>query len=147
MSWGEEDVELVPLEWLKVHEEIKPKNRDKLLEMTKRWGGYTKPLIVDKHTGAILDGHHRHSIAELLRLKRVPAICVDYLADDSIELGVWPGCGLDVLTKVEVINMPLSGKVFPHKTSRHSLPEETPPIFIPLERLAVLPSFTSPDES
>ena len=55
MSWGDDDVELVPLEWLKAHEEIKPRNRDKLLEMTKRWGGYTKPLIVDKHTGAILE--------------------------------------------------------------------------------------------
>ena len=47
MSWSEEDVELVPLRWLKVHEEVKVRNRDKLLEMTKRWGGYTKPLIVD----------------------------------------------------------------------------------------------------
>ena len=147
MSWGDDDVELVPLEWLKAHEEIKPRNRDKLLEMTKRWGGYTKPLIVDKHTGAIWDGHHRHSIAHLLQLKRVPAICVDYLADDSIKLGVWPGCGLDELTKVEVIDMALSQAVFPPKTSRHMLPVETPPIFFPLERLAVLPSFTSPDES
>ena len=147
MSWVDDDVELVPLEWLKAHEEIKPRNRDKLLEMTKRWGGYTKPLIVDKHTGAILDGHHRHSIAHLLQLKRVPAICVDYLADHSIKLGVWPGCGLDELTKVEVIDMALSQAVFPPKTSRHMLPVETPPIFFPLERLAVLPSFTSPDES
>ncbi|GIR76501.1 MAG: hypothetical protein CM15mP78_12000 [Candidatus Poseidoniales archaeon] len=54
MSWGEKDVQLVPVAWLKVHEEIKPKNRDKLLEMTKKWGGYTKPLIVDKRTGAFL---------------------------------------------------------------------------------------------
>jgi len=146
MSWGEDDVELVPLEWLKVHEEIKPKNRDKLLEMTKRWGGYTKPLIVDKRTGAILDGHHRHSIAVLLDLKRVPAICVDYLEDESIQLGVWPGCGLNVLSKREVINMALSGEVFPPKTSRHTLPEETPPIFVPLEKLAKFPPFTSPDE-
>ena len=84
MSWGEKDVQLVPVAWLKVHEEIKPKNRDKLLEMTKKWGGYTKPLIVDKRTGAILDGHHRHSIAVLLNLKRVPAVCVDYLVGSEM---------------------------------------------------------------
>ena len=32
--WDETDVRLVPYEWLKPHEEIKPRNRDKLLEMT-----------------------------------------------------------------------------------------------------------------
>ena len=59
--------------------------------MTKRWGGYTKPLLVDKQTGTILDGHHRYSIAKVLQLKQVPALCVDYLNDDSIALDVWPG--------------------------------------------------------
>ena len=53
--WDESDVRLVPLEWLKPHEQIKTRNRDKLLDMTKRWQGYTKPLIVDQLTGAILD--------------------------------------------------------------------------------------------
>ena len=43
MSWEEEDVRLVPVEWLKAHEEIKPKNMEKLLEMTLRWDGFTKP--------------------------------------------------------------------------------------------------------
>ena len=59
MSWSEEDVELVPLRWLKVHEEVKVRNRDKLLEMTKRWGGYTKPLIVDRSTGASKQARQR----------------------------------------------------------------------------------------
>ena len=27
MSWSEEDVKLVPLHWLKMHEEIKPKKQ------------------------------------------------------------------------------------------------------------------------
>ena len=36
MSWEAEDVSLVDLDWLKPHEEIKVKNRDKLLEMTKK---------------------------------------------------------------------------------------------------------------
>lgn len=147
MSWSEEDVELVPLQWLKVHEEIKPRNRDKLLEMTKRWGGYTKPLIVDKNTGAILDGHHRHSIASMLKLKRVPAICVDYTGDSTIELDVWPGCGRTALTKDEVIKMALSDSVFPPKTSRHSMAEDTPPIFVPLEALETLPFTSASDAS
>jgi hypothetical protein len=147
MDWTEEDIVLVPLEWLKPHEEVKERNRDKLLEMTKRWGGYTKPLIVDKHTGAILDGHHRHSVGQLLGLKRVPAICIDYLLDDDVLVDVWPGCGLDAISKQEVIDMSLSSGVFPPKTSRHTIADHTPPIFIPLERLLVLPSLNGPDET
>ena len=145
MEWTEEDVVLVPLQWLKPHEEIKERNRDKLLEMTQRWGGYTKPLIVDQATGAILDGHHRYSVALLLGLKRVPALCVDYLHDERIQVDVWPECGRDSLNKEEVIEMSLSSSLFPPKTSRHSIANDTPPIFFSLDALSVYPSFTGPD--
>ena len=134
--WNEEDVQLVPVEWLKPHEEIKPRNRDKLLEMTKRWGGYTKPLIVDRVTGAILDGHHRYSIALELNLAQLPVIAVDYLLDETIEVDVWPSAGVDSLTKEEVIAMSLSGEVFPPKTSRHRIADHLPPIHVPLEVLS-----------
>ncbi|MBT3451805.1 MAG: hypothetical protein HN444_00430 [Euryarchaeota archaeon] len=104
--------------------------------MTKRWGGYTKPLIVDKMTGAILDGHHRYSIAGELKLARIPVIAVDYLNDDTIEVDVWPAAKIDSLTKEEVIAMSLSGDVFPPKTSRHRIADHLPPIHVPLEVLA-----------
>ena len=142
--WDEEDVQLVPVEWLKPHEEIKLRNRDKLLEMTKRWGGYTKPLTVDKLTGAILDGHHRYSIAEKLNLAQIPVIAVDYLTDESIEVDVWPSAAIEGLTKEQVIEMSLSDNVFPPKTSRHRIADHLPPIHVPLEVLAK-PAPTSPD--
>tara|TARA_B100000767_G_C19756991_1_gene533379 strand:+ start:58 stop:492 length:435 start_codon:yes stop_codon:yes gene_type:complete len=142
--WDEEDVQLVPVEWLKPHEEIKPRNRDKLLEMTKRWGGYTKPLIVDKLTGAILDGHHRYSIAGELNLAQIPVIAVDYLTDESIEVDVWPSAAIEGLTKQQVIEMSLSDNVFPPKTSRHRIADHLPPIHVPLEVLAK-PAPSSPD--
>tara|TARA_B110000444_G_scaffold76027_1_gene71675 strand:- start:770 stop:1264 length:495 start_codon:yes stop_codon:yes gene_type:complete len=135
MEWSEDDVELVPLSWLKPHEAVKPRNKKKLLDMTRRWGGYTKPLIVDSNTGAILDGHHRHAIAIELGLNRVPVLCVDYLGNEGISVDVWPSCGLETLSKEDVISMSLSGDVFPPKTSRHTLADDTPPIFIPLEVL------------
>ena len=135
MMWGEDDVRLVPLEWLKPHEKIKERNRDKLLDMTKRWKGYTKPLIVDKRTGSILDGHHRYAIAVLLELKRLPVVCVDYLADENITVETWPGSGRDELTKHEVIEMSLSGELFPPKTSRHTIADHLPPIYVSLDEL------------
>ena len=135
MSWAEDDVQLVPVAWLKVHEEIKPKNRDKLLEMTKKWGGYTKPLLVDSETGSILDGHHRHAVAQRLGLKRIPVMLFDYIQDDSIRVETWPNCGQDELVKQDVIDMCLSDSVFPPKTSRHILDKDVPPILVPLEIL------------
>ena len=135
MSWGNDDVSLVDLDWLKPHEEIKIKNRDKLLEMTKKWGGFTKPLLVDSQTGSILDGHHRHSVAICLNLKRVPAILIDYLSNDEISVDVWPGSGLETITKQQVIDMSLSGDLYPPKTSKHTISNHMPPIHVLLEVL------------
>ena len=136
MSWEAEDVSLVDLDWLKPHEEIKVKNRDKLLEMTKKWGGFTKPLLVDSRTGSILDGHHRHSVAVCLKLKRVPVILIDYLSDDQITVDVWPGSGLESITKEQVIEMCLSDDLYPPKTSKHTISSHMPPIRVLLEVLA-----------
>ena len=135
MSWGNDDVSLVDLDWLKPHEEIKIKNRDKLLEMTKKWGGFTKPLLVDSQTGSILDGHHRHSVAVCLNLKRVPAILIDYLSNDEISVDVWPGSGLETITKQQVIDMSLSGDLYPPKTSKHTISNHMPPIHVLLQVL------------
>ncbi len=46
-----------------------------------------------------------------------------------------------------MIEMSLSSEVFPPKTSRHRIADETPPIFFPLETLREYPPFTGPDGS
>ena len=131
------EVELVPIGWLKPHEEVKPRNVDTLHEMTLRWSAYTKPLLVDRVTGTILDGHHRYHVGMRIGLSRLPVILVDYLEDDGIEIDVWPACGLDTLTKQEVIDMALSDGVFPPKTSRHRFSDHMPPIAVPLDLLRI----------
>lgn len=133
--WGDESVSLVPVEWLKAHEEIRVRARDKLLDMTKRWGGFTKPLVVDKKTGSLLDGHHRYSVARLLNLTSVPAICVDYLFDETIIVETWPNSDYEEITKKDVVDMCLSDDLFPPKTSRHMFAYDIPPIFISLDAL------------
>jgi hypothetical protein len=143
MAWDESDVRLVPLEWLKPHEEIKVKNMKKLLDMTLRWDGFTKPLIVDIATGAILDGHHRHAVAIRLELARIPVIVVDYFADESIDLDLWPASELDEISKQDVVDMALSDQLYPPKTTRHRIADYLPPIHVSLEKLSLL----SPSES
>lgn len=146
MAWDESDVRLVPLQWLKPHEEIKVKNMKKLLDMTLRWDGFTKPLIVDIATGAILDGHHRHAVAIRLELARIPVIVVDYFADESIDLDLWPASELDEISKQDVVDMALSDQLYPPKTTRHRIADYLPPIHVSLEKLSLL-SPTNPGDS
>ncbi len=139
---------LVPVEWLKAHEEIKPKNMEKLLEMTLKWDGFTKPLIADRATGTILDGHHRHAVAQRLDLARIPAVCINYLDDASVELELWPASKLDSITKQDVIDMALSRNLYPPKTTRHRISDYLPPIHVSLKRLSLLtPSQSVENES
>ncbi len=128
-------VELVPLEVLRPHEQILPKKVDQLEKMTHRWNAYTKPLLIDRATGTILDGHHRYQVALRLELLCVPCVLIDYLEDDLIELDIWPNCGRDKVTKNEVIQAALSGNLFTPKTSRHRLSDHLPPIAVTLSRL------------
>ena len=107
--WTEDDVVMVDVVWLKPHEQIKSKARDKLLDMTRRWGGFTKPVLVDSVTGSLLDGHHRLSVAQELGLSKIPAICLDYLSSEDITLELWPNTDFDSITKSMVIQMCESG--------------------------------------
>lgn len=128
-------VELIPLELLLPHEEIIPDKVIQLEKMTIRWNAYVLPLVVDKITGTILDGHHRYNVAKNLDLQCLPCVLVDYLSDESIELDIWPKSGRKSLSKSEVIQAGISGTLLPPKTSRHRLPDHLPPISIPLSRL------------
>ncbi|ETP22831.1 hypothetical protein F441_03954 [Phytophthora nicotianae CJ01A1] len=129
-------VHLAMLSWLKAHEHVVSWDRvDGLRRATVRWNAYLEPLLVDRATGAILDGHHRYNVGLQLELQCVPVVLVDYLEDDTITVDVWPKCGRDSLTKQEVIDMSLSDDLFPPKPSRHSFSDDLPPISVPLERL------------
>ena len=128
------ELSFVDIDALKGHEEVIPDNlikrEEKLLSK-----GFYKPIIVDRSSMVILDGHHKWTAAGRLGLSRVPVIMVDYLDDEGLLVDVWPNCGRDSITKNEVLDMGSSGDVFPPKTSRHTLPFEIPSISIPLGEL------------
>lgn len=128
-------VSLVDINWLKTHEEVVYERVTSLKNAIKNWNEYRMPLLVDRRSGAILDGHHRYHVGRQLCLKRLPVVFVDYLEDDSIDVDVWPECGLDCLSKEDVINMSLSDDVYPPKTSKHGFVAQMNPINIPLSHL------------
>ncbi|MAQ57458.1 MAG: hypothetical protein CMA47_04500 [Euryarchaeota archaeon] len=135
MVRGGVKVELVPVETLLPHEKVEEHRVDNLEKMTLRWRAYTKPLLVDRKTGTILDGHHRTKVAVRMELQCLPCVLVDYLEDDGISVSVWPNSGRESIQKEEVIEAALSGNLFEPKTSRHMLSDHLPPISVPLARL------------
>ncbi len=130
-------IHLVDISWLKAHEEVVSQERvANLRDAVLDWEEYRLPLLVDIRTGAILDGHHRYAVGRELGLSRLPVVLVDYLHDDTITVNVWPGCGIESLTKEDVVNMSLSNEVFPPKTSRHDFVSSMSPISVPLRSLS-----------
>ena len=129
------EVQLVPLEILRPHEHIIVKKVDQLERMTIRWNAYTKPLLVDKASGTILDGHHRYEIAKRMSLLCLPCVLVDYTSDDSITIIPWPGSGRIEISKEDVLEAATSGELLPPKTSKHLLSDDLPPNSVPLSRL------------
>jgi hypothetical protein len=134
MSEPTVDIILTDIDSLRGHEEVIPDNLERRINKLLDKGFY-KPIIVDRESLVILDGHHKWTAAEKLGLGRVPVVMVDYLDDFALEVGVWPDCGRDAITKEEVLTMGFSEEVFPPKTSRHLFPFRIPSINIPLEEL------------
>jgi hypothetical protein len=129
-------ISLVDIKWLKAHEQVVSEDRvHNLQQSTLEWDAYRLPLLVDSRTGAILDGHHRYAVGCRMGLTRLPVILVDYLDDETIDVDVWPECGIDCLSKEEVIEMSLSENVFPPKTSKHAFVSSFSPIDVPLSKL------------
>ena len=117
------------------HEEVISGNLDAMKKRLVNSGKFFQPLLVDAATNVILDGHHRWNAAKALGLDLVPVVAIDYLNSNEVSVGVWPGCGRNSITKEEVVEMGVSGNLFPPKTSRHRFSFELPRIRVPLDDL------------
>jgi len=129
------DIVLVKVSDLLPHEEIKPKNLEKMIKWVEKRGGFFEPVLVDKRTRTILDGHHRYNSALHFGLEMIPGIEVDYLHDDSIQVMAWAGKEHIEVTKQSVLSKAKSGNLFPPKTSKHTISTDYPQKFFPLDDL------------
>jgi hypothetical protein len=123
---------LIDPDKLHVHEAVDPKQVLRVIAEMKKSGRFDTPLLVDKRSLVVLDGHHRLWASKELGYKRLPCYCVDYLKDDRIQLESWRP---DVrLTKEKVLEMGLGENMYPQKTTRHiyTLPSFDP---VPIEEL------------
>lgn len=90
------------------------------------------PVLLDKKTLAIMDGHHRFNVAKRLGLRRIPAILLSYDSPNVI-VSSWRK---DVYIDKDVIRQYIiDGKLFPHKTTKHIIQPQPKEIEIPISFL------------
>jgi len=112
-----EHIEKLEIREINPHEKVIEENLKKVLTSLKVEKRLKEPIIVDKETKVILDGHHRVKAFKILGLREIPCRLVDYSSD---EITVEPHQNGDV-SKKEVIEKGLSDELFPPKTSKHIL--------------------------
>lgn len=112
-------VELVEADRLHPHEEYKRPRLETVLERIRSAGEVDLPIVVDRESLVIVDGHHRWWSCRLLGCRLVPVVKVDYLDDAEVQFTVRPESRHQGIGKRDVIAMGLSGRVYPHKTTKH----------------------------
>ncbi len=132
---------LIRIDKLNDHEEVDPFHLQSLRAEIESDGILKMPIVVDRHTNTIIDGHHRRYALDQLNCKRIPAIFINY---DSCKVVAAAWREGEEVTKESVLNASLSGRRLPPKTTKHlvkingvfrhiSVMEEA--VNIPLERL------------
>lgn len=85
--------------------------RDKMLK---------KPVVVDRATRMVIDGHHRCHVFLRLGIPTIPCYLVDYF-DEKITVTFRRPDIKNKLLKEIVLQKVANGVVFPYKTTRHRL--------------------------
>ena len=117
---------------LKEHEEVSLDHLIQLKQEIEKDGFLKNPIIVDKNTNIILDGHHRFNSLKQLNCTKVLAYLVNY---NSPEIKVRNWRRGEKVMKKDVIKAGLTGKKLPSKTSRHIIPNRPLNLNIPLKDL------------
>ena len=131
MEWS-----LINIDILLPHEETIPARLQEMREKLVKQGFFHKPILIDKTTKTILDGHHKYRASIELNLNLIPVIEVEYLNNDNIKLELWPWSDFSNVTKQDVLLWAQSHRLYPPKTTRHTVDFLIPRIRIPLADLA-----------
>ena len=130
MGWS-----LINIDNLLPHEETIPDRLQEMRGKLEKQGFFHKPILIDKTTKTILDGHHKYRASIELNLNLIPVIEVEYLNNDSIKLELWPWSDFSNVSKQDVLNWAQSRRLYPPKTTKHIVDFPIPRIRIPLADL------------
>jgi hypothetical protein len=107
----------IPVSELKPSEHINNGRAISLANKIEEDGIWRKPLIIEKNTRIVMDGHHRLEVGKILFLEKLPCIILTY-DNPHISVTSW-----DDLTRLidpkEIINAGETGVLLNYKSTRH----------------------------
>jgi len=127
-------VVLLPINQLKNHEAVYQGQVRKLVREISRDGCLKNPVVADKKTKVLLDGHHRVAALKKLGVRKAPVFLVDYKSR-RIKVYLRRKELMADLIKEAVVKVGLSDRVFPYKTTRHLLKSRPKNINVRIEKL------------
>ena len=99
------------------HEKVDPETLERTIDAIRKGELLdANPILIDRMTNVILDGHHRHEACKRLGIEMIPCLLVDYEFEVELE-SRRPELRV---TKDEVIRRALAGDLFPPKSTRHT---------------------------
>ena len=105
---------------------------ERLAEEIHRDGLQRRPVLVERASLALLDGHHRFRAMQRLGLASINAVLIDY-DDPRLTLSSWSARDY---TRDEVRAAAASGALLPAKSTRHVLDPPLADMPVPLTDLA-----------
>ena len=128
------DFDFLPLSRLKAHEGVIPERVKKIKEEISAAGVIETPLWVDREHFIVLNGHHRLAALKEIGAALVPCVLLDY-SSPYIEVRVCEGAKIKSIDKEKVQDAALDGKLFPPRSSFHTLRFDPPKVETPVELL------------
>lgn len=125
---------LVTVSKLRSHEAIDPNRLNRLVARIKEDGYLRNPIIADRNSLVVLDGHHRLEALKILGYKKIPTYLVDYQTS-HVRVYLRRKKILMKLIKEAVIAKGSNGELFPNRTTCHFLQFRPRNINIRLEKL------------
>jgi ParB-like nuclease domain len=114
-------IDFVPIEQIRPNECHYPDHAVTLADTILREQLWRIPIVLERFSLAVMDGHHRLEAARKLRLKYVPCLLLDY---DSVEVDATrPGY---LVNSREIIRRARASDLYPPKTTRHRFPSPLP---------------------
>ena len=124
---------VVPLAWLKAHEQYVEQRVAELVHHFQHRGAIDYAIVADERTGTVIDGHHRLEALRRLGAQMAPAYLIDYM-HPGISVHTWRE-GEKAPEKEEVIARAAAGDLYPPKSTRHDFVRVLDPVDVPLAKL------------
>jgi L-serine kinase (ADP) len=107
-----------PIDSLIRHENVDKKKVATLVLELSKTRVLRKPIVVEKNTRIILDGHHRVEAFHILGFTEIPSFVVSY---KDIHVEIRRTSIEQKLLKEGIIRYSKEGRLFPVKTTKHQL--------------------------